>query len=98
MKKDKRKSAIKEIKSFFNNPEFMLDEKFLLEFNSEGVISVRGCEDIKHYTDENILIVSEKHYISVSGNDLYMKEFSKNDSVIDGEIESINFIRRRGEK
>ncbi len=94
MKRDKQKSALKEIKNFFNSPEFMTEEEFLLEFNSEGELTARGCKDVKEYTEENVLLISEDYYINVGGKNLIMKQFSLKNTVIGGLIENINFIRR----
>ena len=72
----------------------MLPEEFLMEFNSQGELTVKGCVDVNEYISENILLVSEIYYINVKGNNLYLKQFSEKDTVICGTIESINFIKR----
>lgn len=94
MKSNKHKSAVKKIERFFNSPELMLPEKFLLEFNSLGELAVKGCVDVNEYFTENILLTSEIYYINVKGKELFMKQFSEKDTVIGGIVESINFIKR----
>ncbi len=94
LKSNKHKSAVKKIERFFNSPELMLPEKFLLEFNSLGELAVKGCVDVNEYFTENILLTSEIYYINIKGKDLFMKQFSEKDTVIGGIVESINFIKR----
>ncbi len=97
MKNENLDMKIKEIKKFFQSPDFMLEEEFLLEFNSSGELTIKGCDDIKEYGDDCILLVAEEFIISVKGQDLYIKQFSLKSTIICGQIESINFTKSKKE-
>ena len=94
LKNEREKLKLKEIRKLFQNSDFLLEEEFHLEFNSNGELSIKGCDDIKEYCEDNVLLLAGEFIVTVKGTGLYLKQFSEKSTVIDGLIESINFIKR----
>ena len=74
--------------------EINVSEKFFMEMNSDGALSVKGIEDVSGYTQTEIFLVSAEYYISVKGKELIIRVFSGSSVEITGETEDISFIKR----
>lgn len=88
------KDTVERINGILKESSLETDDGFLLEFNSEGELSLKGCSDIGNFSDETVLLVSKPYYINVKGRALQIKIFSKQDTVIAGTVENIGIVRR----
>lgn len=87
-------TAVKKFRTVMRGAEIDIEESFLMEMNSFGELSVKGCKDINGYDTENIMLVSDEYFLSVKGEGLQIKNYSPVDTVICGKIENIGFMKR----
>gem|GEM_PF-4323855 len=67
-------------------------ESFLLQMNSSGELSVKGAEHISLCTEKEVEIDCEYMSVDVRGDNLSVKLFSSEETVISGKIGGISFL------
>lgn len=88
------KRADKKIRAIFSDAQINVREPFNLEMNSDGDVTVKGIDDVSEYNDSRIFLVSRDFFVEIKGEKLKMSAYSKNDTVINGEIYGIEFTKR----
>lgn len=88
------KRAEKKIRAVFSDAQISVNEPFNLEMNSDGDVNVKGIDDVSEYNDSQIFLVSRDFFVEIKGKNLKMSAYSKTDTVINGEIYSIDFTKR----
>lgn len=94
MKNKVIKNISSSVSSFIHSSELDTDDRFLLEFNSEGALSVKGCREILGYSEDELLMECDSYYINVKGKDLLLSKFSRNETSVCGQLENISFVKR----
>ncbi len=92
MKVNVREKISKTINMILRNSEMSIDTDFLFEINDEGLLTVKGCNDIKLYTESEIMLNCNTKCIYVKGDDLYIACFDRNCTEIKGKIITVEFI------
>lgn len=88
------KETEKKIRAVFSDAQINVKEPFNLELNSDGEVTVKGIDDVSEYNENRIFLVSRDFFVEIKGEKLKMSAYSKNDTVIKGEIYSMGFTKR----
>ncbi len=94
LKKKLLENFSSEIRGFLRKSQIDTDNKFLLELNSDGVLSLCGVEDLREYNGCSILAVTRAQVIRIEGRGLFIDTFGDRLICIRGEINSIEFLHR----
>lgn len=94
MKNKMKNSVFRYFRMVMNDAELDADEPFQLEVNSLGEITVKGCKDIRGYSENEIMLVTDSFFITVKGKALQIKRFMRSLTVISGTADDISFIKR----
>ncbi len=87
-------NALYRLSSLIHKSELDTDDRFLVEFNSDGELSVCGCKELMQYTENDVMMDCERFFVCVKGKEMYLgRVFGKKVNVC-GFIDSISFLRR----
>ncbi len=78
--------------SIFHLTEISVENGFFMELNNEGILSVEGCEDIKLYTDTEIILDCDQKTLIACGNGLNICNYKNKSVSVSGELKSVRFI------
>lgn len=82
------------LRNFFRGAQIDTDNKFLLEFNSDGLLNLSGITDILEYDEDYILVESKQCITQISGQKLLLDTFNDKKIIVSGQVEDIKFIDR----
>ena len=68
-------------------------ESFSLEMNTDGVLRIKGVEDVLEFDDSKIVLLCGSFMLSLTGKALEFKTYSSNETAVGGEIQLIEFTR-----
>ncbi len=93
MRKNKKEIINGFVKSLMNEIELPYEYGFNLDINSNNLLNINGCKEIKLYTENEIIIDCQNLTVVISGNGLLIKSCEKFRLSITGYINSIQFIK-----
>lgn len=82
------------VRKYIHNSEIDTDDRFLVEFNSEGRLSVHGCRELLEYNENTLTMECENYFINIKGENLYINRFFRNVTSVGGKIDNISFMLR----
>lgn len=94
MKKLMIKDITSAVRRYIHNSEINTDDRFLVEFNSEGRLSVYGCRELLEYNENSLVMECEGYFINVKGKHLYIDRFFRDETTVLGTVESVSFMLR----
>lgn len=92
MKKSISNKVTAKLVNILRNTDMDVYDKFMLEMNAIGILTVKGCKEISEFNDERIIVLCEDKYINIEGNNLRLSRYSSSLTEITGKIRSISFI------
>ena len=69
-------------------------ESFFLTMDHNGSVGIKGCVQVREYTEDQLILVCKKFIIEISGAGLYIHTFAECETVISGTVTDIHFLRR----
>lgn len=87
----KKTNILESARKVFNND--ILSRESIIYMRSGRELSVFKCIGISEYSEELAVLDVIDGKISICGNSLMLKTFSTGDITIEGEIDTIRFIR-----
>ncbi len=82
------------VRSVLRDTELEVCEKFSMEMNSEGVLTIKGAREVTDYSRTGVFITSDDYYVTVKGTGLVLSTYSAAVTGIVGEISDISFLKR----
>ena len=80
------------INAYLRKLEISPETDFLVEYNDEGDLTVKGGTDLSIYTEERVFLVTKKRSLNIKGCNLKVSVYGSQATVITGEILTVDFI------
>ena len=69
-------------------------ESFLMQMNSSGELTFKGCTDIMEFTQSDITLNCSYGIVNIIGLQLMVPKYSSDETTVSGKIAELHFIWR----
>ncbi len=67
-------------------------ESFFMQMDHAGTLCIKGCSAVEICDEKNIVLHCAAKSIDIAGEGLYLKVYSPQETVVDGEIRTIGIL------
>ncbi len=68
-------------------------DAFSMEMADDGALRVKGCRGIAVYTGEEIVLLTDRFSLRVTGTGLFLRQYSETEAAVGGAVAAVSFGR-----